>query len=135
MRQMTTEPEDVRTLTITGDPKEARRARAFARAALNGLGCSPGTVDDGELIVSELATNAIAAAPGKRIDISIFPIRDLVAIYVYDPAGGRPRRQRPDLAGERGRGLAIVRCYSHRHGTFPSTSGGKVVWAMVRRFS
>ncbi|MEV5709996.1 ATP-binding protein [Actinoallomurus sp. NPDC052274] len=122
-------------MTITGDPKEAKRARAFARTTLDGLGCSPSTIDDGELIVSELATNAIAAAPGKQIDISIFPIKDLIAIYVYDPANELPRRQRPTPAGEKGRGLAIVRSYSQRHGISPSASGGKVVWAMVRRFS
>ncbi|MCO5972180.1 ATP-binding protein [Actinoallomurus soli] len=132
---MPTEPDDIRTLTITGEPREAKRARAFARACLDEFGCSAGSIDDGELIISELATNAIAAAPGKQIDISIFPIKDLVAIYVYDPADGLPRRQPLTLASEKGRGLAIVRCYSHRHGTFRSASGGKVVWAMVRRFS
>jgi anti-sigma regulatory factor (Ser/Thr protein kinase) len=135
MGQMTTEPENVHTLTIAGDPKEAKRARAFARMCMNGLGCSPDAIDDGELIVSELVTNAINAAPGERIDISIFPVEDLVAIHVHDPVDERPRQRHTGPDDERGRGIPIVKGCSRRYGTFPGAAGGKVVWAMVRRSS
>ncbi|MEV0398769.1 ATP-binding protein [Actinoallomurus sp. NPDC050550] len=135
MGQSTTELDAVRTLTIEGHPIEAKRARTFARECLKGLGCSPDTIDDGELIVSELATNSIIAAPGKKIEISIFPIKDLVAIYVYDPVDDLPQPKRLSLIGEKGRGIPIVKKCARRYGIFRSLSGGKVVWVMVRRFS
>ncbi|MCO5971807.1 ATP-binding protein [Actinoallomurus soli] len=134
MDQTITEMGDTARLRIEGRPEMVRHARAFARASLRRLGCSPNAVDDGELIVSELVTNAIKAAPDREIRISVFPKREYVTIQVYDPVDDLPRQRQPGLHAESGRGIPIVSQCAHRYGAF-RVAGGKVVWATVERHS
>ncbi|GAA4629988.1 hypothetical protein GCM10023196_053560 [Actinoallomurus vinaceus] len=135
MGQTVTEPIGADTLTINAVPEQASKARAFARATLRRYGCSPNSIDNGELIVSELTTNAINAAPGQKIEISLFPVGELIAIYVYDPTDDLPKQKTVGPGDETGRGIPIVKYCSRRSGVFKSVSGGKVVWAMMERYS
>jgi anti-sigma regulatory factor (Ser/Thr protein kinase) len=134
MDQTIIEMSNTARMTITGRPEMVRHARAFARASLKDLGCGPSSIDDGELIVSELVTNAIKAAPGQEIKVSIFPVRDHVTICVYDPVDTLPRRRRTGTHDESGRGIPIVEECAHRYGAF-KVAGGKIVWAMTARNS
>jgi anti-sigma regulatory factor (Ser/Thr protein kinase) len=134
MDQTIIEMGNAARLTISGRPEMVRNARAFARAILKRLGCSPNSIDDGELITSELATNAIKAAPGREIKIAIFPIREYVTICVYDPAGTLPRQKRAGSHDESGRGIPIVKQCALRYGAL-KVAGGKIVWAMLGRYS
>ncbi|MEV0401199.1 ATP-binding protein [Actinoallomurus sp. NPDC050550] len=132
MGQMNIEMENAERLTIKGRPEMARNARAFARASLGRLGCSPNAIDDGELIICELVTNAIKAAPGQEIKISIFPLRKYVVMCVYDPGDGLPRQKQAGSHDVSGRGIPIVKQCARRYGAF-EVVGGKIVWAMVGR--
>jgi anti-sigma regulatory factor (Ser/Thr protein kinase) len=134
MDQTIIEMDNTARLTIKGRPEMVRNARAFARASLRRLGCSPSSIDDGELIISELVTNAIKAAHDQEIKISIFPIREYVTICVYDPVDDLPRRRRARSHDESGRGIPIVSRCARRYGAFRVTDG-KIVWAMVERHS
>ncbi|MFP3965461.1 ATP-binding protein [Actinomadura fulvescens] len=84
------------------------------------------------LIVSELATNAVNAAPGAQIDLRFWAAEGVVGIELADPAADLPSRRmsRPEEVG--GRGLEIVDLLVEEWGTRPEPRGGKVVWARYR---
>ncbi|GAA0372445.1 ATP-binding protein [Actinoallomurus spadix] len=132
MDQTIIEMGDTAILRIKGRPERVRAARAFARASLRRFGCDPDAVDDGELIVSELVTNAIRVAPDREIRILIFPIREYVTIQVYDPVDALPHQRHAGVHDESGRGIPIVSRCARRYGAF-RVADGKIVWAMVRR--
>jgi anti-sigma regulatory factor (Ser/Thr protein kinase) len=88
-----------------------------------------------EHVVSELMTNAVAAA---RVLPRIEPVRlwlltdtVKVLVLVWDAS---PRPPTPTTAGageESGRGLFLVQSFSERWGSYPTPHlGGKVVWAL-----
>jgi len=97
-----------------------------------------GQGDDAELLVSELLTNAVAAA--RAVD-PIFPVRlwllsDTVhlAILVWDANPQPPVRTHIDDEAESGRGLLLVEAVSQRWGWYtPRDMTGKVVWALTRK--
>lgn len=134
MDQTIRETDDTAQLTIKGRPEMVRDARAFTRANLRRLGCCSSSVDDGELIVSELVTNAIKVAPDQEIRISISPEEEHVTISVHDPVDDLPRRRRAGLNDESGRGIPIVEECAQRYGAV-KVSDGKIVWAMVEKHS
>jgi anti-sigma regulatory factor (Ser/Thr protein kinase) len=115
-------------------------ARLHARLVLIGWGYAS-LAPDGELVVSELVTNAVrfarlaptvtGAPPQVRLRITE---RDRgVLIEVWDGHDAMPEPAdsggAPDAEG--GRGLALVAAYSARWGAYPTRGGGKVVWAEV----
>jgi len=87
----------------------------------------PGPAPDLVLIVSELATNAINAAPGRQIDLRFWVDGPEVLIEVGDPVPDPPRLREaePDELG--GRGLGIVDLLAEEWGA-REEPGGKVVW-------
>lgn len=101
--------------------------------------------DDAVLIVSELVTNAVAAAPGEEIRFQFS--RDIagVLIAVWDASTAEPRaRPMVDTARDAldvsekhwddngGRGLPIVAALAVECGHTPDPSGGKWVWARLK---
>ncbi|WP_160573768.1 ATP-binding protein [Actinomadura physcomitrii] len=102
--------------------------------------------DDAVLVVSELVTNAVAAAaPGEEIRLQVS--RDVagVVIAVWDASTARPRprpvagtaRDALDVSeGHRddngGRGRPIVAALAVECGHTPDPSGGKWVWARLK---
>lgn len=85
------------------------------------------------VIINELGTNALAAAPGKWIEIRLTLDPEGVLLECWDPS--------PDLPlangifcedAEGGRGLRIVAALATRHGvTRDPNREGKTVWAIL----
>jgi len=119
-----------------------------ARAHL-GVTCTNWTLaplaEDGELVVSELATNAVNASMGpdgnpRYIDGWRMPVVTLrllsdgvqLLAEVHDQAPGRPVLTGVDGDAVSGRGLGIVDALSARWGWHP-VPGGKCCWALLRK--
>lgn len=79
-----------------------------------------------ELLVSELATNAVRYAGGKRFSVE-FDADGLLLIAVCDANTSKPAQGQAAATDERGRGLAIVDALSDRWGA-EVHHGGKCVW-------
>jgi anti-sigma regulatory factor (Ser/Thr protein kinase) len=92
--------------------------------------------DQAELIVSELATNALQASRSLAEDLPIvvdlLASHDWLIVQVWDalPAAPTLRPHAPDA--EAGRGLQIVSVLSDRWGFYRPRTGGKAVWAAIR---
>jgi anti-sigma regulatory factor (Ser/Thr protein kinase) len=101
-----------------------------------------------ELVVSEIATNAVQASagltgsryqgrwrPGRPpVRLWLRSDRERVLIQVWDGNDQMPRRPEPEPDAEHGRGLLLVESLSAEWGAFrPDGSGGKVVWARCDR--
>jgi anti-sigma regulatory factor (Ser/Thr protein kinase) len=89
-----------------------------------------------ELLVSELATNAVKASQSPDW---IFPIRlwlrsdgARVMILVWDINPQPPKRVEADAEAESGRGLLLVETLSEKSDWYPHAElGGKVVWCLI----
>jgi serine/threonine-protein kinase RsbW len=91
-----------------------------------------GLVDDAELIVSELATNALAASssPLTLIRAHISLLTAVTRIEVWDRGVGKPQPVPSDREAEGGRGLLLVDALSSEWGWYARAGRfGKVVWA------
>ncbi|MEV7087257.1 ATP-binding protein [Streptomyces sp. NPDC093085] len=113
------------------------RARAALRAALESWGVGEDVAEAGELILSELVTNALRVrVPSDRqvgVRIVRSPVDETVRLEVSDAGTGRPavRAPRDDEAG--GRGLLLVEAMSERWGVEARPGGtGKTVWAELK---
>ncbi|GII76304.1 hypothetical protein Sru01_12860 [Sphaerisporangium rufum] len=124
-----------------GTPDQAARARAFVRFLLSGLPCA----DEAELIVSELAGNALrhtrSAAEGGwfAVEVTLTPGSGpddpaTVVITVDDCGGGGvpsfTGRSPVEAFAESGRGLATVAALAARTGYHGSPATGHRVWAV-----
>ncbi|OCC09544.1 Histidine kinase-, DNA gyrase B-, and HSP90-like ATPase [Streptomyces sp. PTY087I2] len=102
----------------------------------------PDYIDNAELVVSELATNAIKAtgltdAEPKWEDIKAHHIIAVqlrvidtrLYIEVWDGSADVPEKQDATADAENGRGLPLVEALSERWGIFQPPAGGKIVWA------
>jgi anti-sigma regulatory factor (Ser/Thr protein kinase) len=119
------------TATLRSDvfvalPEAIVAARRFVRAALRSWG-EDDLVDDGELIVSELATNAVIHG-GSPFRASVERSPHVVRITVEDAGPGFPHSHRAADDAPGGRGVAIVDALSQRWGC-DRVDGGKVLWA------
>ncbi|WP_433181410.1 ATP-binding protein [Actinoallomurus sp. CA-150999] len=95
---------------------------------------------DAELIISELATNAVKAAPGKLIKVMITRDGEGSVLSVWDPSPELPEVGSDPLADlddddfdhNGGRGLLLVAAAATAWGCTPTPDqGGKWVWARI----
>ena len=99
-----------------------------------------------ELLVSEIATNAVNAsasaasgqAGGPRagglpvLQLFLASDRRDVLVQIWDSSRETPLRQEMAMEAESGRGLLLVEHLSAQWGCYlPEASAGKVVWAIV----
>ncbi len=110
------------------------RARAALRAKLGEWRASQAPVEDGELVLSELVTNALRVpAPGDRmvgVRIECRGSGELLRLEVSDAGAGRPEVRQPGELDKGGRGLLLVESLAHRWGVDERPAGiGKTVWA------
>ena len=94
-----------------------------------------GLATDVELVVSELVTNAIAAARALPVasPVGLWLLADLtqVCIAVWDANPRLPVRDDPDGLAENGRGLLLVESLAAQWGVSRTPqSGGKIVYAI-----
>jgi anti-sigma regulatory factor (Ser/Thr protein kinase) len=91
--------------------------------------------DDAEVIVSELATNALKAARPlpdlQPITLYLQASDDYLMIQVRDALAAAPAPRPHAIDSETGRGLDIVSLLSDRWGFYHPADGGKVVWAAL----
>jgi anti-sigma regulatory factor (Ser/Thr protein kinase) len=112
-----------------GSPGRARRfCREVLRRSLGDDSRSREVIDDAELVVSELMTNAIDADCGDA-ELTVTVATDgAVRIEVEDDALGLPQEAVVPSIAQRGRGLALVAALSIRWG-YEEKRRGKRVWA------
>ncbi|NUK09416.1 SpoIIE family protein phosphatase [Streptomyces lunaelactis] len=117
--------ESVAAFELSLEPREAARARRLVRGQLRAWGLAEVT-ETAELLVSELVTNAVRHACGRRAELRLVRAGSLLC-EVADEDHTLPTLldARPD--GERGRGLRVVSSLAREWGT-SRTSDGKTVW-------
>ncbi|MDQ1466232.1 MAG: hypothetical protein QOH10_647, partial [Actinomycetota bacterium] len=103
-----------------------RRARRFVRDTLEPLGVPQASIDDAELVATELVTNSVMHARSE-VMVSVEYANRLVRLRVEDHSPVRPvvRNAAPDAAT--GRGLFIVEQLASRWG-IDLQREGKTVW-------
>jgi anti-sigma regulatory factor (Ser/Thr protein kinase) len=113
-------------------PTSASFARSQARNVLAEWRLPRDMVSDSEMVVSELATNALQATwtldQPQPIALWLLASRRRLTIEVWDRHPGVPVRRQATADSESGRGLAIVEAYSSRWGVRRATSRVKAVW-------
>jgi Histidine kinase-like ATPase domain len=90
--------------------------------------------DSAELVLSELATNAVQASRAMRdaaIRVWLVSDRAQIVVFVWDASPRPPARADLGEDAENGRGLLLVEAVSESWGHFPGGAAGKVVWAVV----
>lgn len=128
-------------LELRALPSSVRTARMHARAMLNEW-CLAALADTAELLVSEIATNAVCASAriGRQRGTGQLPMRlwltsdrRSVLIQVWDADRHQPIPQDLGPDAECGRGLLLVQTLSGQWGFYPpdgpGSRGGKIVWA------
>lgn len=113
-------------LTVPSVPRSVAEVRRFARDV-----CGPGSpaADTVELLVSEVATNALVHGAGDvRVRVVVLPDRVRVEVDDDSPLALAPRSAGPTAEG--GRGLALVTALSAQWGVL-SRPGSKTVWFEV----
>ena len=104
-------------------------ARAAVRSRLHGL-LSADALDDAQLVVTELATNAFSHAPPlirDRIELRIELERDVVRLVVIDGGTGFVPGWEGRPGGSRASGLRVVDAIATAWGV--SDDGTNAVWA------
>lgn len=116
--------------------KSAGLARHVLREYLGGVLNGECLLGVGELVLSELVTNAVVHArvpQGRRIVVQFEILCGHLRIEVHDASGEKPvvrRSAGPDDSS--GRGLRLVEALSVEWGCCPRPEGvGKVIWALV----
>lgn len=113
--------------TLPPDPAAVRPARALFSSALERWGLSDEPVAAaGELLVSEVVTNAIRYARGQ-VGLLVRRAERSVHVEVHDGDTRLPRLRHADLDDEGGRGLALVQALARDWGA-RALPDGKVVW-------
>lgn len=115
----------------------SRRAPALARRRLRALLAGTAAehlLDPGELLLSELVTNALehARVPGRLIQVRLELHPDSLRIEVHDAGADRPLSRPPAENDESGRGLLLVDALAAQWGCCPRAGGfGKIVWCVL----
>ena len=114
-----------------GDSRSPYLARRFCREELGKvLADAPGradVLDDAEVVVSELVTNAVAAG-SHAVYVALALHREWLRLTVEDDAPGEPHPTRASPRDQGGRGLRVVDALTGRWGTTVLDTG-KQVWA------
>jgi hypothetical protein len=118
--------------TFTGTPSPLPQLRAWLRDRLAGLRSD--TVQDTELLATELVTNANEHASGAvAMRVKLPADRPVVRIEVDDANPDQPpprHRGAPSEDESRGRGLLMVKAVSTAWGVLTTTSR-KTVWVEI----
>lgn len=123
-------PDEFR-IDLTSSPEAAGVARRFVRAHSDSLPAA--MLDDAQLLVSELVTNAVRhGRPAISLVVSLHP--PLIGVAVHDEGDSLPpvAPVPPDAGESGGRGLMIVDRLSSAWGVLPDHQPpGKTVWFRI----
>lgn len=92
-------------------------------------GCPPDLLDNVQVVVSELVTNAVLHG-GGALSVALTLLADAVRVEVGDRSGLLPAESGYGRGATTGRGLALVASMS-RDWDFEPQESGKLVWAEV----
>jgi anti-sigma regulatory factor (Ser/Thr protein kinase) len=120
-------PEWSHETVLAAEPTSAAMARDFVCLHLVAYHLLH-LVEDVRLVVSELATNAVAHAQ-TPFTVTLSEGNGSVLLTIQDGSISAPVRSVPDVMGMSGRGLMIVELLSHEWGTSTDGHGSKSVWA------
>ena len=114
------------------DELAARRARRMVADLLAAWHLDdPALLDDAQLAVSELVTNAyLHGASGIALELE--QQGDAIVLAVRDGSAVVPRPRVAEPGAENGRGLAILAAVTEDWGVEQEQGGGKRVWARLR---
>ncbi|WP_244928455.1 ATP-binding protein [Nocardioides sp. W7] len=112
---------------LPAEASSAARARAFVTDVLRNHELGH-VVDDVELAVSELATNALVHA-GTRFTVIVSAFEDTVFLEVLDGSQHGPNPGVSLASDTSGRGITVVQAVSRDWGVIERGSDGKSVWA------
>jgi len=115
-------------LELGAEPNAVPRARRFASSAL--VGETTATIEDAELLVTELVTNALLHGDAP-VKLRLIQLADRMRIEVEDRGRGVPIQVRHSTEAMTGRGLSLVSAVASSWGVDPAPNGGKVVWAEI----
>jgi serine phosphatase RsbU (regulator of sigma subunit)/anti-sigma regulatory factor (Ser/Thr protein kinase) len=125
-RMRALDAQQVAVWDVAANPESVPRTRAAVARQLDRWGLEEELACTGELLVSELLTNAIRHA---RDPIQVRLLRDRTLICeVSDGSSTSPRMRRAGTTDEGGRGLFLIAQLASHWGT-RYTTGGKVIWA------
>jgi anti-sigma regulatory factor (Ser/Thr protein kinase) len=127
------------SVQLTPERRAVGQARSFTRHTLRAAGLAE-FLDDAELVVSELVTNAVVAAElvaGDRaacagraaLELRLRRTGWSLLVAVWDSTPMPPVLKSPTECAEGGRGLFLVEQLCERWNFFYSVHGGKLVWA------
>lgn len=112
---------------FAAEPGSVREARLFVCGLLRAHGL-PGVADDAELVVSELATNAVTHA-GTPFIVTVDCDGSRLLLTVQDGTSEVPVLMMAEPMDTGGRGLAIVKALSQDWGSDDHPATAKSVWA------
>jgi anti-sigma regulatory factor (Ser/Thr protein kinase) len=116
--------------TLEATPESPAVARRWAGAALRRYDLPAPAVDRAEMIVSELATNAVVHT-GAPFTVELEIGETTLLIKVFDENTTLPHVIEPDPLGQGGRGLFLVSALSEDWGAEQLDDDTKVVWSEV----
>ena len=106
--------------------------RASTVRTLAGWSVDPDALDAAELIVDELAANAVEASSADDfVAVRLTATNGKVLIEVWDRNESGPRLTHATDDCEHGRGLLLVDAIATAWSWYRAKSGGKVVWAQI----
>ncbi|MGF1430154.1 ATP-binding protein [Kitasatospora sp. LaBMicrA B282] len=109
-------------------------ARRLLRQLLSRVAGGYRFLEVGELLLSELATNAVthSGVPGRLVYVNLHADSERLRIEVHDAGDGKPTLTAPAPEDEHGRGLVLVNSLAKEWGYCPRTAGiGKIAWCEV----
>jgi anti-sigma regulatory factor (Ser/Thr protein kinase) len=112
-------------------PASVGLLRDLAERQLSLWGAVQGLIDDATLVLSELATNSVAACPGSVLGFAMYVSGGALVIEVHDTSLEQPLRRRAGDYDVSGRGLDIVTFVAETWGVRRSPQGGKCIWARL----
>lgn len=122
------------TLSVPWAMSSALQVRRTVVSELRALEVGQTVVDEAEIVVSELFTNAVRhakALPDGTIRVSWTVSAGVVEVAVTDGGGPTtPRPAPPSMWSANGRGLRIVRSLAHDWGV-QDNGGGRTVWVSL----
>ncbi|GLZ12526.1 hypothetical protein Acsp04_27610 [Actinomadura sp. NBRC 104425] len=103
-------------MTLLAEPATVGLVREIVRYTLESWHYSRPVIEDSTLVMSEIVTNAVAAAPAHQIRIGIAVHEECPLLECWDPSPVLPSPCDASEDAEAGRGLMIIRAYAKEAG-------------------